>query len=130
MNYAKNKVMQGKRINYQLDAQGYEAAQDALAEQFPYYITSHPIVEIEPSKLNYEKDKGYVEPGRVLPTAAMGGLYGTVENKERVRMSGTGSSPSPRPTTSGAGSVPVRVIPLRRTVRALNDDGRVCQLLR
>ena len=81
MNAARAKVMQGKRLNYQLDAQGYEAAQDSLQEQFPYYITSHPIIELEPEKISYESDKGYVEPGRVLPTAAMGGLYGTVENE-------------------------------------------------
>ena len=81
LNAAKNKVMQGKRVNYQLDAQGYEAAQDSLAEQFPYYIKSYPTVELEPEKINYDNDKGYVEPGRVLATALSGGLYGTVENQ-------------------------------------------------
>ena len=129
LNAAKIKVMQGKRVNYQLDAQGYEAAQDSLAEQFPYYITSHPIVEIEPSKMNYEKDKGYVEPGRVLATALQGGLYGTSTNLDETRTSGTGSTPSPRPTTSVVGSVRARVTPLRSTVRAACDE-RVVRLLR
>lgn len=80
MNAAKNKVMEGKLINYQLDGKGYEAAQDALAEQFPYYVKSYPITEEEPEGISYEKDKGYVEPGRVLATALSGGLYGTAEN--------------------------------------------------
>jgi hypothetical protein len=75
---ARNQVMAGKRYNYSLDAAGYEAAQDALQEQFPYYIKSHPVIDEEPSR---ESDKGYVEPGRLRPTHVRSGLFGTKENQ-------------------------------------------------
>lgn len=77
---ARNMVMQGKRYNYQLDATGYEAAQNALAEQFPYYIKSQPVIEKEGETVSTEKDKGYVEPGRNRPTAVRAGLFGTEAN--------------------------------------------------
>lgn len=81
MKTARGLVMSGKKFNYQLDAAGYEAAQDALAEQFPYYITSHPVIEKEGQPPSAEKDKGYVEPGRNRPTAVQAGLYGTKANQ-------------------------------------------------
>jgi hypothetical protein len=81
MQTARNMVKSGKKFNYQLDASGYEAAQDALAEQFPYYITSHPVIEKEGERVSTEKDRGYVEPGRGRPTAVKAGLFGTEVNQ-------------------------------------------------
>jgi len=78
---ARQMIRQGKAYNYQLDAQGYEAAQDALEEQFPYYIKSMPVIEREGEKVSGEPDKGYVEPGRNRPTAARAGLFGTETNR-------------------------------------------------
>jgi hypothetical protein len=77
---ARNMVMAGKAGNYKLNAKGYEAAQDALAEQFPYYIKSHPVITKEDETFSGEKDKGYVEPGRNRPTAVRAGLFGTEAN--------------------------------------------------
>ena len=78
---AKNMVLAGKTHNYQLDASGYQAAQDALQEQFPYYIKSHPVIEKEGETVSREKDKGYIEPGRNRPTAVRAGMFGTEPNQ-------------------------------------------------
>lgn len=78
---ARDMVASGKRLNYKLDAEGYKAAQDALEEQFPYYIMSQPVIEREGERVSREPDKGYVEPGRNRPTEARAGLFGTKENQ-------------------------------------------------
>ena len=78
---ARNMVLAGKTHNYQLDASGYQAAQDALQEQFPYYIKSHPVIEKEGETVSREKDRGYIEPGRNRPTGVKAGLFGTEANQ-------------------------------------------------
>lgn len=73
-----NVIQRNKGFMFQLDGRGYEDALNALAEQFPYYISSSSKITEEKSDLiNIERDKGYVEPGKNRPTAARAGLYGT-----------------------------------------------------
>lgn len=68
-----------KEYKFRLNGPGYEAALNALAEQFPYYITTKSDVEANPERKR-NPDKGYVEPGRNRPTAARAGLFGTAVN--------------------------------------------------
>lgn len=74
-------LMDQKETRFRLNSEGYRAALDALAEQFPYYITTKftPARDAE-KKISPEKDLGYVEPGRNRPTAARAGLHGTSAN--------------------------------------------------
>ena len=71
-------LLDQKETRFRLNSEGYRAARSALAEQFPYYIQPAytPAKDAE-KKIDPEKDQGYVEPGRVRPTAASAGLYGT-----------------------------------------------------
>jgi hypothetical protein len=71
-----------KEHKFRLNGPGYDAALQALAEQFPYYLTVHSDVEANPERKS-TKDRGYVEPGRNRPTAAQAGLYGTKVNQGR-----------------------------------------------
>ena len=66
---------------FKLNGNGYRDALKALEEQFPYYIkTSHnPTTDVD-RKMEGEKDKGYVEPGRNRPTQANAGWRGTQLN--------------------------------------------------
>jgi hypothetical protein len=76
-----NDLQRKKQVNWQLNGDGYKAALDALAEQFPYYIKTDSHVLDDEDKTSLEPDRGYVEPGRNRPTAARGvGLYGTTIN--------------------------------------------------
>lgn len=60
---------------YQLDAQGYKAAQEALQEQFPYFVAD---VRHKPfDKGANEKDRGYVKAGYNRPDAAKEGYFDT-----------------------------------------------------
>jgi hypothetical protein len=70
-----------KQTRYRLDGPGYEDALKALEEQFPYYITVSSNVTDVDEVTSYERDKGYVEPGRNRPTAARAGLFGTQVNQ-------------------------------------------------
>ena len=71
-----------KEVRFRLNGIGYDAALKSLQEQFPYYIHD---VRNKPTRrednLEFEQDKGYVEPGRNRPTKAQAGLYGTSANK-------------------------------------------------
>lgn len=74
------RILAQKQTRYRLDGPGYEAALEALEEQFPYYITVKSNPEDAQDVASYERDRGYVEPGRNRPTAARAGLYGTGAN--------------------------------------------------
>ena len=87
LSQARQTVLRGKQYNYSLNAQGYEAAQDALQEQFPYYIKSIPHIKNESEAVSIERDKGYVEPGRNRPTEAQAGLFGTTTNASAGKFS-------------------------------------------
>lgn len=65
-----------KEYKFRLNGLGYEAAMQALQEQFPYYIKTRAY-PTRAGELSTEHDKGYVEPGRNRPTEAKAGLYGT-----------------------------------------------------
>jgi len=70
--------------NYQLDGEGYEAAQEALREQFPYYIASvraiHRGNAQHDNKFSAETDKGYVKPRYIRPEGAKEGWHDTTIN--------------------------------------------------
>lgn len=76
-------VMRSKAMRFQLDGVGYEAAQNALTEQFPYYIKARAEVRTTKDTINPMVDRGYVEPGRNRPTEARAGLFGTSVNPGR-----------------------------------------------
>jgi hypothetical protein len=77
-----DEMLEQKETTFRLNSEGYKAAMEALAEQFPYYVKVRytPPKDVE-GRIATEHDKGYVEPGRNRPTAATAGLYGTVKGK-------------------------------------------------
>ena len=78
-----DELLEQKETKFRLNSLGYKAANDALKEQFPYYIADArwtPPRNVEQT-IHPEQDKGYVEPGRNRPTQANAGWYGTKQNK-------------------------------------------------
>lgn len=79
----RNKMMNAwaaeKEYKFRLNGPGYEAALNALQEQFPYYLKKPKYINpnVEAERISTEKDKGYVEPGRNRPTYASDGWHGT-----------------------------------------------------
>lgn len=72
------RIQNDKEYSYRLNAQGYQAALEALQEQFPYYLTvkdHKPLHEGEQEKPG-TRDKGYVAPNEIRPGEAGAGLYG------------------------------------------------------
>lgn len=65
-----------KEFFYRLNGLGYKAAQDALKEQFPYYIASTQTTHHLGHQILGPNDPGYVEPGALRPTAARANLFG------------------------------------------------------
>lgn len=65
-----------KEYFYRLNGLGYEAAQKALKEQFPYYIADTKATYTLDDQILGSNDKGYVEPGALRPTAARANLFG------------------------------------------------------
>lgn len=62
---------------YNLNGLGYKAAQEALKEQFPYYIASaNTTWTVGRSAPFGRNDPGYVEMGALRPTAARANLFG------------------------------------------------------
>lgn len=57
---------------YRLDAEGYEAAMQALEEQFPYYVARTEVKKIPRGN---EKDTGYVRPNYNRPKAVQAGYF-------------------------------------------------------
>jgi hypothetical protein len=69
-----DQAMEGKsKRMYQLDADGYEAAMQALQEQFPYFVQRVEVKKIPRGA--GEKDTGYVRPNYNRPEAAREGYY-------------------------------------------------------
>jgi hypothetical protein len=66
---------------FRLNGRGYADAMSALQEQFPYYFKTRYQPTREMERIETEKDKGYVEPGRNRPTAARAGQFGTKVNQ-------------------------------------------------
>ena len=66
---------------FRLNGRGYADAMKALQEQFPYYFKTRYQPTREMERIETEKDKGYVEPGRNRPTAARAGQFGTKVNQ-------------------------------------------------
>jgi hypothetical protein len=64
---------QKQKRMYQLDAEGYEAAMQALEEQFPYFVDSTRVRKIPGGET--EKDSGYVRPRYNRPEAAKEGYF-------------------------------------------------------
>lgn len=58
---------------YRLDAEGYEAAMQALEEQFPYYIARAEVKKLP--RGGTEKDSGYVRPNYNRPKAVRAGYF-------------------------------------------------------
>jgi hypothetical protein len=83
-----NDVARDKEYRYRLNGNGYAAALEGLREQFPYYIkvTANPTKE--PERFEPEQDRGYVEPGKIRPTAAAAGLFGGAKQPAFARMGG------------------------------------------
>lgn len=69
-------LLDQKEYFFQLNGRGYQAAQDALQEQFPYYIESRKHVPLDDTDDQGRRDKGYVEPGALRPTEARATLHG------------------------------------------------------
>lgn len=77
-------LLSQKEYFHKLNGLGYQAAQDALKEQFPYYIAStHAQFKVGRSAPLGSRDRGYVEPGALRPTAARANLFGGVPQSGR-----------------------------------------------
>ena len=83
ISYFKSELMdaameeKSKRM-YQLDADGYHAAMEALQEQFPYFIQRvdyRPLPGKTGPVRSTEKDTGYVRPGYNRPKAVQAGYF-------------------------------------------------------
>jgi len=83
-----NDVAADKEYKFRLNGAGYGAALEGLREQFPYYIKvrSAPTKELE--RHETERDQGYVEPGKLRPTAAAAGLFGGTPGPSFARAGG------------------------------------------
>ena len=57
---------------YRLDAEGYEAAMQALEEQFPYFVAR---TEVKKLPRGTEKDSGYVRPNYIRPKDVRAGYF-------------------------------------------------------
>jgi hypothetical protein len=75
-----NELRDLKEIHFRLNGVGYAAALESLREQFPYYIQTDSNPKEEHLE-EFERDEGYVEPGRNRPTGASAGWFGTAEGK-------------------------------------------------
>lgn len=67
-----------KELNFALNGRGYEAALEALQEQFPYYIkdvTRRPLPGKGPSQGTGVRDKAYVKPRHNRPQGAKAGYF-------------------------------------------------------
>lgn len=83
ISYFKSELMdaameeKSKRM-YQLDADGYHSAMEALQEQFPYFIARvdyRPLPGKNGPARSTEKDSGYVRPGYNRPRAVQAGYF-------------------------------------------------------
>ena len=65
--------------NFKLDGAGYKSALDALKEQYPYFIADVRVVNAadDPELFSEGKDRGYVKPRHLHPTAVKTGYFGT-----------------------------------------------------
>jgi len=82
-------LMDQKETRFRLNSEGYRAALFALAEQFPYYITTRYASNRDAEKkIDTERDLGYVEPGRNRPSAAAAGLFGGAQTPKYTKMGG------------------------------------------
>jgi hypothetical protein len=81
--------------NYRLDGEGYQAAMQALKEQFPYYIddvestTRNKVLNsasgIPGSRFHAKPDQGYVKPRYNRPEGARAGYFDTTITGEGKR---------------------------------------------
>jgi hypothetical protein len=77
---AREREMREQVTPLRLDGVGYKYAQDALAEQFPYYIARK-----DARSLNRRGDRGYVKPRFNRPAAAQSGYYDdSIEGRGKV----------------------------------------------
>jgi hypothetical protein len=83
-----NDVAADKEYKFRLNGVGYAAALEGLREQFPYYIKVTAQPTREPERIETERDLGYVEPGRIRPTAAAAGLFGGAKRPAFAQMGG------------------------------------------
>ena len=77
-NYYRSEFMDAKmeekaKRMYQLDAEGYEAAMEALKEQFPYFVQNVQVKKLP--RGSSEKDAGYVRPNYNRPKAVRAGYF-------------------------------------------------------
>jgi hypothetical protein len=70
----RNNRLETKAFNFRLNGDGYAAAINALAEQFPYYLSSthRPTRE---GRYEGAMDRGYVKPRFNRPSGALEGYY-------------------------------------------------------
>lgn len=70
----RNQVLESKAFNFRLNGDGYAAAINALAEQFPYYLSSthQPTQE---GRYEGSIDRGYVKPRFNRPSGALEGYF-------------------------------------------------------
>lgn len=83
-------MLEKQSTKYQLDGEGYAAAQDALREQFPYYIARSTYIHNKDPRargmgLSGEKDAGYVLPNYNRPEQPRAGYFDPRINGEGKR---------------------------------------------
>jgi len=95
-----NEIARDKEYRYRLNGNGYAAALDGLREQFPYYIKVRSVPTKELERFETERDLGYIEPGKIRPTAAAAGLFGNVGAIQTPKYDKMGGKLSARDTNT------------------------------
>lgn len=75
-NQMRTEMMNNKEYTYKLNGRGYQAALEALQEQFPYYLTVRSTPNEDPEAKS-TRDKGYVPGGSIKPSGAGAGKFAT-----------------------------------------------------
>lgn len=145
-----------KEYFYRLNGLGYKAAQDALKEQFPYYIgQANATWKVGEHTPIGGHDKGYVEPGALRPSAARANLFGgaqgsgqdtqpfmsartadrarpMVDRYQRSSTPAAGTSPAEAPAGSSgaAGASPTRRPVAGQAERRLEQQQKVREVAR
>lgn len=112
MAQAMSDIAEEKEYKFRLNGNGYGAAQDALHEQFPYYIKSKWTPLRDNDRFETETDRGYVEPGKNRPTYAAAGLFGNAaKNPVIVGSRGKFSAAEADFQGRGRGGSPAKDVP-------------------
>lgn len=119
----RNQMAAEKEYKFRLNGMGYADALESLREQFPYYIKTDYQPTREQERVETERDQGYVEPGKIRPTAAAAGLFGNAKTGKYV---GSGGKISARDADyAGLGQIERLVREVEGRQRQMEAEGKL-----